>query len=341
MCDFSESFELKSDQKEWIQSSTEKVYNLLRETPPDGKRFAEIAANILSREEYWNAWKNDGCPELKKAVIPTDSPDKRKTEERPLLGDIIKEASSQGKYYMGSPELTKLWNLCPDNLEACKGKERDFLPTLEDYFADAITQIESPSPVKDEDNLLKDGNYGWRALRLLAKRSPHFFTYSTVIMNPLSSYLEMMVKKIAHDKPGRVPENSQELPQNDTEEENLFKDTQVDEGAEDIKQESEEFMDDKNTRIEHKITPNQLQLFSEKIAPNWKKLANKLGFKSDEIEFFITGNPREVDQAKTMLQLWFDEDEDATLDNFLYILEGLEMEAAAELVRNEINSMDA
>ncbi|EFA08780.1 THO complex subunit 1 [Tribolium castaneum] len=338
----SESFELKSDQKEWIQSSTEKVYSLLRETPPDGKRFAEIASNILSREEYWNAWKNDGCPELKKSVVPTESPDKRRTEERPLLGDIIKQASSEGKYYMGSTELTKLWNLCPDNLEACKGRERDFLPTLEDYFADAIAQIESPGAVKDEDNLLKDGNYGWRALRLLAKRSPHFFTYSTVIMNPLSSYLEMMVKKIAHDKPGRVTENSQESQQNDAEEENLFKDTQVDENTEDIKpSETEEFMDDKNARVEHKLNPNQLQLFSEKVAPNWKKLASKLGFKTDEIQFFSMENEKEVDQARNMLQLWFDDDEDATLDNFLYILEGLEMEEAAEIVRNEINSMDS
>ena len=271
-----------------------------------------------------------------------ENPDKRKTDDRPLLGDIIKDASSQGKFYMGSPELTKLWNLCPDNLEACKGKERDFLPTLEDYFADAIAQMEAPTPVKDEDNLLKDGNYGWRALRLLAKRSPHFFIYSSVNNDPLSSYLEVMIKKIAHDKPGRSQENSQEVQQADVEEENLFKDTQVDEGAEDIKpSEGEEFMDDKNTRVDHKITPAQLQLFSEKVAPHWKKLANKLGFKTDEIQFFTQENAKEVDQAKNMLQLWFDDDEDATLDNFLYILEGLEMEAAAELVRNEINSMDA
>ncbi|RZB94441.1 efThoc1, Dak1 and/or Death domain containing protein [Asbolus verrucosus] len=337
----SDSFELKTDQKEWVQASTDKVYNLLRETPPDGKRFAEIASNILSREEYWNAWKNDGCPELKKSVISLESPEKRKSEERPLLGDMIKEASSQGRYYMGSLELTKLWNLCPDNLEACKGRDRDFLPTLEDYFSDAIAQMESSTSIKDEDNLLKDGNYGWRALRLLAKRSPHFFTYSTVIMNPLSSYLEMMVKKIAHDKPGRTQESSQESQQADAEEENLFKDTQVDEGTEDMKpSEAEEFMDDKNTRIEHKITPSQLQLFSEKIGPSWKKLASKLGFKPDEIQYFTQENTKEIDQAKNMLQLWFDDDEDATLDNFVYILEGLEMEEAAELVKNEINSMD-
>lgn len=67
--------------------------------------------------------------------------------------------------YNYSSELTKLWNLYPDNLEACKAKDRDFLPSLDTYFADAIEQVESTTPVRDEDNLLKDGNFGWRALR--------------------------------------------------------------------------------------------------------------------------------------------------------------------------------
>lgn len=59
---FRENFELKSDQKEWVQTTCDKIYDLLRETPPDGSAFAEIVSNILKREEYWNIWKNDGCP---------------------------------------------------------------------------------------------------------------------------------------------------------------------------------------------------------------------------------------------------------------------------------------
>ncbi|KAJ8927851.1 hypothetical protein NQ314_019653 [Rhamnusium bicolor] len=175
---------------------------------------------------------------------------------------------------MSSGELTKLWNHCPNNLEACKGKERDFLPSLEEYFAEAIEQIENPS--KEEENLLKDGNFGWRALRLLARRSPHFFTYSTTIMNPLSSYLEMMVRKIAHERPGKSQENTQES-QNDAELENFL--TEEEQATEELKQtDHEEFVDDNNPRSDHKnITVHQLLYFSEKIAPDWQKLAVKLG----------------------------------------------------------------
>jgi THO complex subunit 1 len=39
------------------------------------------------------------------------------------MGDDIK-ASSGKIIKMGNSELTRLWNLCPDNLEACKAEKR-------------------------------------------------------------------------------------------------------------------------------------------------------------------------------------------------------------------------
>ena len=52
--------------------------------------------------------------------------------------------------FVDSTELTKLWNLCPNNLEACKSKERDFLPSLEGYFEEAIEQIDPAAMVEEE-----------------------------------------------------------------------------------------------------------------------------------------------------------------------------------------------
>ena len=48
-----------------------------------------------------------------------------------------------------SAELTKLWNVCPDNLEACRGKDRDFLPSLDSYFEEAIEQTDPSAMVED------------------------------------------------------------------------------------------------------------------------------------------------------------------------------------------------
>lgn len=138
------------------------------------------------------------------------------------------------------------------------------------------------------------------------------------------------VKKIAAERPGRVQETQSE--QIDAEmEENLFK--------EEMKPENEEFVDDSNPRPAIiNVTLIQLQNFAEKVAPDWRKLAVKLGFKDDEIKFFEENNETDAEMAKNVLQLWFEDDEDATLENLLYILEGLEMTSAAEAVRNELNS---
>ena len=82
------------------------------------------------------------------------------------LGDQIREASKRNKLIIGkyetvlsvnfivikcenlitsasfSAELNRLWNLCPDNMAACRSKDRDFLPTLENYFGEAIEQLD-------------------------------------------------------------------------------------------------------------------------------------------------------------------------------------------------------
>lgn len=43
-----------------------------------------------------------------------------------------------------------------------------------------------------------------------------------------------------------------------------------------------------------------------------------------------------MERAKNILQIWFEDDEDASIDNLLYILEGLGMNDAALAVRDEI-----
>lgn len=58
--------------------------------------------------------------------------------------------------------------------------------------------------VEEEYKKVNDGNFGWRALRLLARRSPQFFTYSNNPIAKLPDYLEIMIKKIAKEKQDRT-----------------------------------------------------------------------------------------------------------------------------------------
>ncbi|KAL4709280.1 hypothetical protein ACJJTC_013340 [Scirpophaga incertulas] len=81
------------------------------------------------------------------------------------------------------------------------------------------------------------------------------------------------------------------------------------------------------------ITAAQLDAISAKLA-NWKKLAAKLGYKPDEIQFFEAEHSTEQARAKIMLQLWFDDDEDASVENLLYVMEGLDMPEACEALKS-------
>ena len=327
-----ETHELKPDEIDWVKATTEQVYALLTETPPDGPTFAETVKNILKREEHWNAWKNEGCPPFKKpALDSTADVEELKKPKRPRrrIGDVIRDAQAVGKYHMGNPELTKLWNLCPNNLEACKSKDRDFLPSLETYFEEAIMQLDPNAMVEDEYKKVNDGNFGWRALRLLARRSPHFFVHGNYPINKLPEYLETMIKKIAKDRPqtqSDIKLETEETPPPEVNDQEFNEDV--------LKQESEQVeaeSTDTKARKLTKVTSEMVGKLSEILKSDWKKLATKLGYTSDEIAFF-QGKSTPYEQCKNMLEIWAEEDVDASMENLAYILEGLKfMEALAVL----------
>ena len=54
---------------------------------------------------------------------------------------------------MGNPNLNKLWNLSPDNLEACSAPERDFLPDLDQYVEEAVEQLKPENQVEEQYRL--------------------------------------------------------------------------------------------------------------------------------------------------------------------------------------------
>ena len=88
-----------------MKSTTEQVYTLLAETPPDGPAFAETVKHILAREEHWNAWKNEGCPAFKRPTPDVTDEDTKETRKpkrsRRKIGDVVKDAQLAGKYHIG------------------------------------------------------------------------------------------------------------------------------------------------------------------------------------------------------------------------------------------------
>ncbi|XP_008213699.1 THO complex subunit 1 isoform X1 [Nasonia vitripennis] len=330
----SETHELKPDQVEWVNTTTEQVYLLLTETPPDGAAFAEAVKHILKREEYWNSWKNEGCPAFKRpAPEPmTEADEARKPKRlRRKIGDLIRDAQAVGKYYMGNQELTKLWNLCPNNLEACKSKDRDFLPSLETYFEEAIEQLDPAAAIEDEYKKVNDGNFGWRALRLLARRSPHFFVHGNYPINKLQEYLEIMIKKIAKDRPVCITNQVQTDIKQEAGETPPSEQIEQDFNEETLKQETEAI--ESKPKVINRISRELVEKLAEVMKDDWETLAAKLGYTNDEIVFFGK-KQTPYEQCQEMLVIWTEEDPEASIEHLKSILQELNCTEALEVVNS-------
>ena len=172
----------------WIKDTTEKAYKLLEETPPDGTDFAKYIKQVLAREESWITWKNDGCPSYEKPPLKVG--EMAPFPSKKHLGD---EVASQTKIDMGSTELSRLWNLCPDNLEACKLKSRVFVPDMKKFLEEPLEQADPEARIEAEYKLVNNPNFTWQALRLLSQSSPHFFQNTTAQIRQLPEYLEHVI----------------------------------------------------------------------------------------------------------------------------------------------------
>ncbi|GAA6077917.1 THO complex subunit 1 [Tachysurus ichikawai] len=276
---------------------------LLRETPPDGEMFAAMVEHILNTEENWNAWKNEGCPSFVKER-PTETKPQRPSRKRAAPEDFLGKGPER-KILMGNDELTRLWNLNPDNMEACKSDSREFMPSLEDFFEEAIEQADPANMVEDQYKVVRNSNYGWRALRLLSRRSPHFFQPTNQQFKSLEDYLENMVIKLAKELPKDLP--SEEIKTGEEE----------DESGDNLLKESND-----SPSIQSKLVTNsQMDEIAKKLGAQWKSLAPHLDVKEVEVREIEADSDDVELQAKMMLVSWQDrEDAQATMESLVTAL---------------------
>ncbi|XP_037943298.1 THO complex subunit 1-like [Teleopsis dalmanni] len=363
---------LTSSQELYIETTQTRVYKLIEETPPNGNQFLRTVQHILNREEIWNKWKNEGCKEIRK---PDDVQNNTKGKEEPqednattsgsgavvndsnvkeessdesfikqiqphtrkrLLGDILRESYNSNRYYLGHPLLTELWNLAPDNLSACKSEDRNFLPEFEVYLNNKNDRSDSSS---------------WRALRLLARQSPHFFTtFNSSSSYKIPDYLENMRRRIIREKlenakpatsatvtNGQVSSNGSTLENETMTLTDAEQEAEPELGADEDIEKNE---DDRNAHSKPLVaTHEQIEEIAPLIGDDWKKLGKKLGYTPDELEFFETEHTEPNTACVTMLVNWFADDDDATLDNWAYMMEGLEINEAATAVKAMIERL--
>ncbi|CAN9502916.1 unnamed protein product [Ophioblennius macclurei] len=295
---------LNDDQAAWIEETTKLVYQLLSETPPDGDKFATMVEHILTTEENWNSWKNEGCPSFVKERAVDDKP-KRPSRKRQAPEDFLGKGPDR-KIFMGNDELTRLWNLNQDNMEACKSDSREFMPSLDEFFAEAIEQADPANMVEDEYKVVRNPNYGWRALRLLSRRSPHFFQPTNQKFKSLADYLDTMVSKLAKELPKDIPSEEIKTGEEDDDDngDNLLKDS-----------------NDSPSIQSKPVTNQQMDEVASKLGAQWKALAPHLEMKAAEVREIETDSEDPDMQAKLLLVAWQDrEASQATVESLVAVL---------------------
>ncbi|XP_037985752.1 THO complex subunit 1 isoform X1 [Motacilla alba alba] len=322
----SSNYVLTDEQSLWIEDTTKAVYQLLSENPPDGERFSKMVEHILNTEENWNSWKNEGCPSFVKErshpdfqLGPPDSKPMRPVRKRPAPEDFLGKGSNK-KILMGNEELTRLWNLCPDNMEACKSESREYMPTLEEFFEEAIEQADPENMVENKYKAVNNSNYGWRALRLLARRSPHFFQPTNQQFKSLPEYLENMVIKLAKE----LPPPSEEIK------------TGEDEDEEDNDALLKENNESPEVQRDKAMTGEQIESFANRLGEQWKALAPYLEMKESDIRQIELDSEDVKMRAKQLLVAWQDQEgTHATPENLITALTKAGLGDLAESLTND------
>lgn len=152
----------------------------------------------MTYEDKWSKWKNEGCPATAKV------PDKAvavQAKKKGIKRAVMPTDLSDTNFDLGTPTLTKLWNICPDNLAACQSSDRNFTPETNKFFEDAIEQLAPDSGVEKEYLLTNDTAFVWKSLRLLAGQSVPYFQHVQNTKNlTLTDNLTTIINLIGKDQ---------------------------------------------------------------------------------------------------------------------------------------------
>lgn len=181
---------LHDDQSQWIKKTTNQIYTLLKQTGAEPELFATCIQHILKREEMWNLWKNNGCPDFSKVSFDVS---KKSPSTTFGLSENIRQSIQQA-----AKRRTM-------NFEELRSSSQQFIPTMREFFEPIIERLDDTTD-KDKDKekerekvLQQDPSLIWRALRLLARQSPYFFVHNTQTVPSMAQFIVATCDKIRRE----------------------------------------------------------------------------------------------------------------------------------------------
>lgn len=106
-------FTLEESDAQWVQETSNKVVEELRQTTPNGRTFADTVSTILERERNWVKWKNELCTPFDKepwvAVVSGKKVDIFDATKG--IREKMQEPPSDWKWMLGTEPLTEIWEM--------------------------------------------------------------------------------------------------------------------------------------------------------------------------------------------------------------------------------------
>ncbi|CAA7268047.1 unnamed protein product [Cyclocybe aegerita] len=130
-------FTLEDSEAQWVQESTTKVVEELRQTTPNGRIFADTVCAILEREKNWVKWKNELCTPFDKEPW-SEEVDGQKVglvESTRHIRENLRQPPPEWKWALGTESLTEIWEMGYSSLRDLRdpiqpGDVKDFVKKI-------------------------------------------------------------------------------------------------------------------------------------------------------------------------------------------------------------------
>ncbi|KAI1718465.1 THO complex subunit 1 transcription elongation factor domain-containing protein [Ditylenchus destructor] len=156
---------LTGSQENFLKEITDQCFTLLKETYPQGSHFVDSVKRILARERIWSNWKTEGCADL---ITPLTKIECKAFKKRPV------KRYQESVIDLGNGELTRLWNINSENLNACMEAKRNAVPDLRKFLDDGLDELDPAQKVDEQYKSVNDEKYQWMASRFLLYNSDQY-----------------------------------------------------------------------------------------------------------------------------------------------------------------------
>lgn len=110
---------------------------------------------------------------------------------------------------MGNRELTRLWNIEKNNLQACRSVNRKCIPSLKPFLEEAIDEMDPEQQVEEQYQSMSNEKYQWMANRFLLFNSDQYIVSALNHKLPLSPQnLQNLAVQEANTRSQDKPERS-------------------------------------------------------------------------------------------------------------------------------------